>query len=525
MNIYRSSGNTVQRQGTACDPETNARLFSGRFAAVCAARSSTPCDQQLMMNNNDLCAPPTPCSSIRDRQVLNRTPINNLSHAYYHGSQPSSCTSSSKARPWFSLLVIDGFACHLVSTSTVLKRETHEADDDDDEEPNDENSPIKSASYMDELRQRLERVLSDPTSPTPSSSSSSPSPAPPVPATPPPLPSVQQSSSNVSERYSGLPVSKSFRLPMQPGPAQIHPSTAYRPAVFSRMPLKSNPSTPTHHLIQPPTKAHLRGPTLIIPPKLKSSAISQCLSSTENLRSTDDTHQRHPSALPMTVGSTPLPRKQLQPYHILDRNLSYRTTHQSNQNQNNSYGYHYSLSNGTHHQQQMSKSFIIPSKRDGKARCCRTLLASSFLSRLSKCQFALRRVQVRFAQSRRHRISSSLADVSRRSHGYLSSHESLSRLQQIQITHHGWFEHDHPSEITPVTERDTAEEASSNLSHQWSTSASLARQEWPHVTLAEAVDFDISDTFIEQIPRSLDIEQLAHCQQDHGEHSSHRIDS
>ncbi|CAF5197983.1 unnamed protein product, partial [Rotaria sp. Silwood1] len=37
---------------------------------------------------------------------------------------------------------------------------------------NDENSPIKSASYMDELRQRLERVLND--SPSSIQSSSSP---------------------------------------------------------------------------------------------------------------------------------------------------------------------------------------------------------------------------------------------------------------------------------------------------------------------------------------------------------------
>jgi hypothetical protein len=62
-------------------------FFKGRFAAVCAARCGTPNEQQ---NNNELCPPPTPCSSIRDRQVLNRTPVlptnnnNNNSHNQYY---------------------------------------------------------------------------------------------------------------------------------------------------------------------------------------------------------------------------------------------------------------------------------------------------------------------------------------------------------------------------------------------------------------------------------------------------------
>jgi hypothetical protein len=78
-------------------------LFSkGRFAAVCAARSETPNGQQNNSTNGELCPPPTPCSSIRDRQVLNRTPVsltnNNSQNQYYsiHSSrspQPSSCHS------------------------------------------------------------------------------------------------------------------------------------------------------------------------------------------------------------------------------------------------------------------------------------------------------------------------------------------------------------------------------------------------------------------------------------------------
>jgi hypothetical protein len=64
-------------------------------------------------------------------------------------------------------------------------------------------------------------------------------------------------------------------------------------------------------------------PTLIPPPKLKAT----------NLKP------------PITIGSTPLPRKQIPTYG----NLSYRTMNTTNRN----------------HQQQMSKSFIIPSKQEG----------------------------------------------------------------------------------------------------------------------------------------------------------------
>jgi len=104
-------------------------------------------------------------------------------------------------------------------------------------EDSDENSPIKSASYMDELRQRLERVLNDP---------------------------PQQNS-----------ISRS---------------------------------------------------TLIPPPKLKST-----------------NNQIKP---PITIGSTPLPRKQIPTFG----NLSYRTMNTTNHHP---------------HQQQMSKSFIISSKQEG----------------------------------------------------------------------------------------------------------------------------------------------------------------
>ena len=128
-------------------------------------------------------------------------------------------------------------------------------------------SPIKSASYMDELRQRLERVLSDQSTP---------------------------------KATSYLPV-----------PASI-----------------SNKGT-------------LRRPTLIPPPKLKSTK-SQVMNSTENIR-----RMTPQIKSPLSIGSTPLPRKHLQPMGA----LSYRTMHPLN-----------------HHSQQqmMSKSFILPSKREGQ---------------------------------------------------------------------------------------------------------------------------------------------------------------
>lgn len=80
-------------------------------------------------------------------------------------------------------------------------------------------------------------------------------------------------------------------------------------------------------------------PTLIPPPKLKP-VNSSYLNSTENLQTKK---QIKP---PMTIGSTPLPRKQIQTFG----NLSYRTM-----NTNNRYP-----------QQQMSKSFIVPTKQEGR---------------------------------------------------------------------------------------------------------------------------------------------------------------
>jgi hypothetical protein len=82
----------------------------------------------------------------------------------------------------------------------------------------------------------------------------------------------------------------------------------------------------------------LHRPTLIPPPKLKPINTSY-LNSTENL------HTKNQIKPPMTIGSTPLPRKQIQSFG----NLSYRTM-----NTNNRYP-----------QQQMSKSFIVPPKQEG----------------------------------------------------------------------------------------------------------------------------------------------------------------
>ncbi len=115
------------------------------------------------------------------------------------------------------------------------------------------NSPIKSASYMEELRQRLERVLNDP-------------------------------------------------------------------------PQKSLTSSNSIQIKEPSSRS-----TLIPPSKLKS---------TENLCQINS--QIKP---PITIGSTPLPRKQIQSFG----NLSYRTMNTTDR----------------HSQQQMSKSFMIPSKQEG----------------------------------------------------------------------------------------------------------------------------------------------------------------
>jgi hypothetical protein len=87
-----------------------------------------------------------------------------------------------------------------------------------------------------------------------------------------------------------------------------------------------------YHSIQSsiqPKEIHHRS-RLIPPPKIKST----------NLQKIDN--QLKP---PITIGSTPLPRKQIQTFG----NLSYRTMNTPNR----------------YHQQQMSKSFIIPSKLEG----------------------------------------------------------------------------------------------------------------------------------------------------------------
>ena len=209
---------------------------------------------------------------------------------------------------------------------------------------------------MDELRQRLERVLNDPSSPVPSSNSPRP-------------PSTCSSSPLPLERHSCLPISKSFRLPTHTVPTQVQSSASHRPSILSRVPLKSSgsPSGQVGHFTPPPSKiSNLRGPTLIIPPKFKPTPVSSsCLSSTENLRS-----NHLPVSSPITIGSTPLPRKQLQPFQVPDRTLSYRTTNPSS----SPYGYQYHFSNGHPHQQQMSKSFIMPTKREGRSsRICWTL--------------------------------------------------------------------------------------------------------------------------------------------------------
>jgi hypothetical protein len=100
-----------------------------------------------------------------------------------------------------------------------------------------------------------------------------------------------------------------------------------------------NDPPPQYHPIQSslPIKGAIRGPTLISPSKLTSTN-SQCLNSRENFNKQ--------LKAPLTMGSTPLPRKQIQSFG----NLSYRTINTSTRH---------------HEQQQMSKSFMIPTKREG----------------------------------------------------------------------------------------------------------------------------------------------------------------
>ncbi|CAM4746578.1 unnamed protein product [Rotaria magnacalcarata] len=324
---------------------------SGRFAAVCAARSGVSNEQQSNRHSNDPCSSPMPCSSIRDRQVLNRTPILPHHHHHHHNNNNNNNNSHNQYSNLHSTASPQPSSCtSLLSTSTLTDNE--HSNEREQDENNDENSPIKSASYMDELRQRLERVLNDP--PSPISTSSSPAPV--------------QTTSNPIERHSCLPVSKSFRLPIQSVPIQVQSSAGYRPTAIARFPLKTTSTSSlqtqtTNHLIAPLTKGTIRGPTLITPPKLKSAIPTQCLSSTENLRTTNTHHSTPSSTTATTVGSTPLPRKQIPSLQISDRNSSYRTS-----NHTSPYGYQYHFTNGNYHhqqqQQQMSKSFIMPTKRD-----------------------------------------------------------------------------------------------------------------------------------------------------------------
>ncbi|CAF4501680.1 unnamed protein product, partial [Rotaria magnacalcarata] len=78
-------------------------------------------------------------------------------------------------------------------------------------------------------------------------------------------------------------------------PIQVQSSAGYRPTAIARFPLKTTSTSSlqtqtTNHLIAPLTKGTIRGPTLITPPKLKSAIPTQCLSSTENLRTTNTHH-------------------------------------------------------------------------------------------------------------------------------------------------------------------------------------------------------------------------------------------
>ncbi|UJR16158.1 hypothetical protein I4U23_003068 [Adineta vaga] len=206
----------------------SAYRLTGRFATICLTPSEIPIEQQ---HNSDV--------TIHE----NRTHI--LHNHYY--------------------------ALHSTTSGNNDNDDDGDEDDDDDddddleEEKHNGKSPIKSASYMDELRQRLERVLNE---------------------------SSPQNSSSIQS------------------PSQI--------------------------------KEPVRRATLIpAPPKLKPTNI-QCLDSVEPFNK-----KVNQIKSPTITASTPLPRKQIKAYG----NLSYRTIDAINYQR--------------HQQQQpMSKSFIIPTKRE-----------------------------------------------------------------------------------------------------------------------------------------------------------------
>ncbi|CAM4783735.1 unnamed protein product [Rotaria magnacalcarata] len=224
MNIRIAKfGQQLKTNYLLMDKAMNIYRSSGRLTTVFTTRSETPIEQQQQEKDD---------SFKNDRRT-------SILHSQYYEV--------------------------LSNTSTNNNNNNNNNSTNNDHDENNENSPIKSASYMDELRQRLERVLND--TPQPSSTSHN---------------SIQ-SASNTRE-------------------------TVHRPA-------------------------------LIPPPKLKQMN-SQCLTSTENLHKINN-----PIKPPITTGSTPLPRKQTQ----LFASLSYRTMN----------------TNTRQHQQQMSKSFIISSKREG----------------------------------------------------------------------------------------------------------------------------------------------------------------
>ncbi|CAF4683661.1 unnamed protein product [Rotaria sp. Silwood1] len=101
------------------DKAMNMYHSSGRFVSVCTMRSEIPIVQS---ENDDLFIPDC------------QTPMSHNQYYEYHPSVSSNNNNDNK--------------------NTIN-------DDDDDNDDDNENSPIKSASYMDELRQRLERVLND----------------------------------------------------------------------------------------------------------------------------------------------------------------------------------------------------------------------------------------------------------------------------------------------------------------------------------------------------------------------------
>ncbi|CAF1116050.1 unnamed protein product [Didymodactylos carnosus] len=317
---------------------------SGRFAAVCAARGR---GDQI-----DHDCPPTPSMSKKDNHQNN----NKIVQCHEKVNINSHIENDNK------------ISDSSLSTNSPL--------------PSEINSSIKSASYMDELRQRLERVLSDPTSPTAIKQQNIEN----TPVEDKNHSFVINHNPHQTTRLSGLPVSKSFRL--QPSsttkndnvfsctnelrqhqthsyrlPANNNNSSTLKPTLLkkpndetfisntepSKCPImKSRSQVPLKNTTETSSlSTRWKNRPTVAPPKLKQQTSLDMNGSNTKLhqQSTENLSKLNVSS--SIVASTPLPRKQL-PFQMSDKTFSMLNGFKHKQNNSNN-----------NDEQQMSRSFII----------------------------------------------------------------------------------------------------------------------------------------------------------------------